>query len=141
MTIGLAEEVTFLQAASCAAALQIDPAGVGIVLLDYHLPDVEGFEALVALRERLPDAKIVVVSGEEQPALIKEAISLGASGYIPKTSKPEVLIAALQLVFAGGTYLPPHVLDTRQTEDEEAKPSPLDDLSGRMPTRFAFSGC
>jgi DNA-binding NarL/FixJ family response regulator len=133
MTMGLAEHVTFLQAASLGAALEVDAKGIEIVLLDYHLPDVEGFQALTTLREAIPNAKIVVVSGEEDPALIKDAISLGASGYIPKSSKPDLLIAALQLVFAGGTYLPPHVLEANLSElAPSSESSPLDDLSDRQ---------
>jgi DNA-binding NarL/FixJ family response regulator len=41
------------------------------------------------------------------------AISSGASGYIPKTSLPEVTISAIKLVLAGGVYIPPHVLNSK----------------------------
>ena len=41
------------------------------------------------------------------------AISSGASGYIPKTSLPEVTISAINLVLSGGVYIPPHVLNSK----------------------------
>jgi DNA-binding NarL/FixJ family response regulator len=41
------------------------------------------------------------------------AISSGASGYIPKTSLPEITISAIKLILAGGVYIPPHVLQSR----------------------------
>lgn len=129
---GLVDSVEFVHAADCASALAITDQALDTVLLDYHLPDVEGFGALTALREHFPKAKIVIVSGEESPKVIRQAISLGASGYIPKSSTPDILIAALQLVFAGGTYLPPHVLESGVETFSEPEPTLLDGLSARQ---------
>lgn len=43
--------------------------------------------------------------------LINAALKSGAAAYIPKTSKPDVIVAALQVVVAGGTYIPPQALE------------------------------
>ena len=48
------------------------------------------------------------------PALVRQAIDLGASGFIPKASMPAVLISALRLILAGGIYLPAQLLMRRQ---------------------------
>ncbi|MDC3389061.1 response regulator transcription factor, partial [bacterium] len=56
---------------------------------------------------------IVIVSVKEDFDSIHMAISSGASGFIPKTSLPEVTISAIKLVLAGGVYIPPHVLNSR----------------------------
>ncbi|MFT7243971.1 MAG: DNA-binding NarL/FixJ family response regulator [Candidatus Azotimanducaceae bacterium] len=142
MIAGFSETMEFIHAANCAAALDISADGMETVLLDYHLPDVQDFEALVSLREHFPGAKIVVVSGEESADVIRQAISLGAAGYIPKSSTPDILIAALQLVFAGGTYLPPHVLEVASENPNEPEPSLLDALSERQKSvlRAAIQG-
>lgn len=132
MIAGISDALEFFHAADCASALTMLPHSINTVLLDYHLPDVEAFGALTALRQHFTDAKIVVVSGEESPDVIREAISLGASGYIPKSSQPDILVAALQLVFAGGTYLPPHVLDTVDQYLTTPRSSVIDDLSERQ---------
>lgn len=87
-----------------------NPGGVGLVLLDYHLPDVSGLEGLIRAREVFCSASIVVISGEEDPATIRRVIENGASGFIPKSSPSPILVAALRLVVAGGTYLPPEIL-------------------------------
>ncbi len=107
----LAEDVVFAEAPSCNAALA-HPASspLDVILLDFHLPGTHGFEALRALRAHFEQPAIVVLSAEENPALIVQAIDEGAAGFIPKTSSHAVMMAALRLVLAGGTYLPPHAL-------------------------------
>lgn len=91
-----------------APADQTSP--VDLALLDLHLPGASGVDALSALRALLPDTTVVIVTGDEDPTLIRDCIDAGAAGFIPKSSTPQVLISALRLVLAGGTYLPPHVL-------------------------------
>ena len=106
---GLSDDARFDEVASVEEALA---AGVApdLVLLDLNLRGVSGLDAMARMREALPDASIVVLSGEEDPGLIRAAIEAGASGFIPKASTAEVMIGALRLVLAGGIYLPPLVL-------------------------------
>ena len=52
-----------------------------------------------------PDVPVVVLSASEDRDSVMRAINDGAMGFIPKTSRTEVLIAALRLVFSGGVYL------------------------------------
>lgn len=82
-----------------------------LVLLDLNLPGRNGMAALGDLREALPATPVVIVSGNGEPHLVREAIERGAMGFIPKTSSQDVLVKALHLVLAGGVYLPPAVLD------------------------------
>ena len=107
----LGESIAFSEAANCAEAFEL--AGhqrFDLVLLDLKLPGVSGMQALPEVRLRFEQAAIVVVSGEEDSTTIRAAIDAGAAGYIPKTSSPGVMMAALRLILAGGTYLPPHML-------------------------------
>jgi DNA-binding NarL/FixJ family response regulator len=109
---------------SLDAALEVDEAGdcaqalehaarrsYDLVLLDLKMPGVAGLDALAALRDAIPDAPLVVLSGEDNPGVVRAAIERGAMGFIPKSSTPEVLIQALRLVLARGVYLPSAVLD------------------------------
>lgn len=108
---GLTEKLAFTEAADCETALALgDTCRFDIVLLDFHMPGLHGLPALQALRAKFEDAVIVVLSGEDQPALIRQVIEQGAAGFIPKGSTHAVLLAALRLILAGGTYLPPHAL-------------------------------
>jgi DNA-binding NarL/FixJ family response regulator len=105
----LDESVVFAEA--CAVE-EVDhlAAPPDLVLLDLNLRGASGLAAIHHALRRLPDASIVALSGEEDPQLIREVIEAGAAGFIPKASTPEVMIGALRLVLAGGTYLPRSVL-------------------------------
>lgn len=100
------------EAGDCTKALEHAAARrYELVLLDFKMPGTAGLDALAALREVTPATPLVVLSGEEDPAVVRAAIERGAMGFIPKSSTPEVMIQALRLVLARGVYLPPTVLD------------------------------
>lgn len=80
---------------------------LSLVLLDLGLPDAQGLRALSVLRERLPLARLVVISAQDQPRMVLDAIDAGAAGFIPKTTEFRVMADALELVLQGGVYLPP----------------------------------
>jgi len=84
-----------------------------LVLLDLGLPGCEGLDAVARFRMEFPQLPLVVVSSDCDRASILGALEAGAVGYIPKTSKPDVMIAALKLIAAGGTYVPPEALEDR----------------------------
>lgn len=92
-------------ASSISEALQ-QSTPIDLILLDLHLPDASGLIGLITVREKFPAVPVVMVSSEEGPTVVRAAIDAGAMGYVPKSSKPEVLMAAIQLILAGGTYLP-----------------------------------
>lgn len=77
-----------------------------LILIDLGMPGWTGFHDLGALHARLPRAALVVVSGSERRADLMSALDNGATGYIPKSSSAKVLLSALQLVMAGGIYVP-----------------------------------
>lgn len=82
---------------------------LSLVLLDLALPQAHGLELLEELRRTAPELPVVVLSATEDRETVLRAIHDGAMGFIPKTSRTEVLVAALRLVFSGGVYLPPSV--------------------------------
>ena len=98
-------------AADCAQALErVAARNYDLLLLDLKMPGLNGLEALDALREAAPATPLVVLSGEDDPGVVRAAIERGAMGFIPKSSTPEVLVQALRLVLAHGVSLPPAVL-------------------------------
>jgi two-component system nitrate/nitrite response regulator NarL len=104
------------EAGDCAQALQrVASQRYDLVLLDLKMPGLDGLDALDALRDAAPEMPLVVISGEDDPRVVRAAIERGAMGFIPKTSTPEVLVQALRLVLAHGVYLPPAVLDSVRT--------------------------
>jgi len=83
---------------------------VDLLLLDLNMPGMMGISAVEDLCALAPDVPIIVVSVRESAEDVRKAIDAGAMGYIPKSSTPEVMMSALQLVLSGGIYLPPNLL-------------------------------
>jgi len=72
-----------------------------IVLLDLHLPDASGTEAVARLRNAAPTLPIVVFSVERSPELVRAVMRAGANGFVPKDTPPARVVAALQAAVAG----------------------------------------
>jgi len=106
-------DATFVDALDSRQATQCleENFDVELVLLDLHLPDRSGFEVLSELRERYPAISVVVLSASEDRDSIAKALDLGALGFIPKSARREVMLGAFKLIFAGGIYVPPEILD------------------------------
>ncbi len=104
----LQPDIEVLEARDAAQALEQCRAhdDLSLVLLDLTLPQTHGLDLLGQLRGASPDVPVVVLSATEDRETVLRAIHEGAMGFIPKTSRTEVLIAALRLVFSGGVYLP-----------------------------------
>ena len=110
----LHSDLSFVECSSCEA--MPENGDFDLVLLDYHLPGLSELEALAATRERFETASVVVLSGEDCPIKIRRIVDHGASGFIPKASPADLLVAALKLILAGGVYLPPKVLNASPEE-------------------------
>lgn len=120
----LGEEVAVIavdhaEAARAALKSQTD---LDLVLLDLHLGEVSGFDLLDEFRADYPALPIVVISASEQAADVMRAIDHGAMGFVPKRSGTDLLTEALQLVLAGGIYVPPLGFLPQQATPAPAKP-------------------
>src|SRR6266853_3600020 len=121
----LKSDATVLEASSCSQAMQViaEHPDLELILLDLNLPDRDGFSVLTELGERYPAISVVVLSAQQDRGSVVRALDLGALGFIPKSGQREVMLSALQLVFAGGIYIPPEILardepSARQGDDK-----------------------
>jgi DNA-binding NarL/FixJ family response regulator len=80
-----------------------------LIVMDIHLPDMNGIEVTRQMLGVLPLVKIVVFSGDADRSLVDGALQAGACGYIWKQSAVEELIQAIGIVMAGKLYLSPEV--------------------------------
>ena len=78
-----------------------------LILLDVHLPDVEGIEISRRILQLRPEAKIIVLSAEADPRRVDEALLAGVLGYVLKTNAITELRHAIEAVEAGRRYLSP----------------------------------
>ncbi|WP_404355115.1 response regulator [Methylotuvimicrobium sp. KM1] len=76
-----------------------------IAVMDISMPGQGGLEAITRIKQRCPDAKILVFSMHQNPSFAVQAIRAGALGYVTKSSAPDVLIRAIYDVYAGRVTL------------------------------------
>ncbi|MGA2144698.1 MAG: response regulator transcription factor [Bryobacteraceae bacterium] len=109
--IGAQPDMMVVGEASCGTesielALRHHP---DIVLMDLRLPGMSGVEAIKAIRERLPDARFVVVTTYQGDEDIHRALEAGAHGYVLKGASHVELLTAIRTVVRGQRFIPPSV--------------------------------
>jgi len=91
-----------------------------LILLDLAMPGVRGFSGLMYLRAQYPTVPVVVVSANDDPAVIRRCMDFGASGFIPKTLGIEQMRGAVIAVLKGEVWTPPDVDLTTGVDVEAA---------------------
>ena len=112
------------------SALELRPQ---VVLMDSNMPDLNGIEATRLIRERLPGARVLMLSVHSDAMHIVRALRAGAVGYVPKSSAGSDVVEAVRAVHAGRRYLHPSVAEAviAQLVEPEASDDPLARLSAR----------
>ncbi len=87
------------------ALIETDDA-FDLVMLDLFMPGAQGLSHLVSMRARMPDTPIIVFSSISDPKVVRQTITCGAAGFIPKSAPQEEISHALEVVMGGGIYLP-----------------------------------
>jgi two-component system response regulator NreC len=103
-----------------------------LVIMDIGMPGESGLEGVPKLLHEHPDIKVLVLSMEDDPRYVREAFSVGASGYVLKEAVDTEVIAAIRDVGAGGRYVHPE-LGARlvEAQSEALKRAEEDPLSER----------
>src|SRR5262249_25350503 len=119
---GLLERAEIAEAGAFdEVAKLLDKGGeVDLILLDLSMPGVRGFSGLMYLRAQYPSVPIVVVSANDDPAVIRRCMEFGASGFIPKTLGIDQMRAAILRVLKGGIWTPPDVDLTAGSDADSA---------------------
>ncbi len=84
-------------------------ADVDLILLDLAMPGVRGFSGLMYLRAQYPSVPVVMVSANDDPAVIRRCMDFGGAGFIPKTLGIDAIRLAIVRVLEGGVWMPPDV--------------------------------
>jgi DNA-binding NarL/FixJ family response regulator len=77
-----------------------------LVLLDLSMPGVRGFSGLMYLRAQHASVPVMVVSANEDRAIMRRCLDFGAAGYIPKSLDVDTMRAAVRIVLDGGRWIP-----------------------------------
>ncbi|MGQ0681500.1 response regulator transcription factor [Bradyrhizobium sp.] len=101
-------EAEILQATSIDEAIEVlsSTDAVDLTLLDLSMPGTTGLSGLIRIRKAFPRNPVVVVSGHQDPQIVSSVLSLGASGYVPKSTSKEELARSIEEVLRGSIYVP-----------------------------------
>ncbi len=124
---GLEDDVEVFEAGSCARAFELaqQEPELDLVLLDYHLPDMNGLEALDVFARQHPALPIIVLSGSANPRIMQQVMHKGAAAFLTKSGMSDELLSVTRLVLAGGVHMPavPQIVAEELTVTE--LPAPL----------------
>ncbi len=109
-----------------AAALELKP---DVIVLDIAMPQMNGMAAAKRLKQTMPEVKLIFLTVNEDAGLASEAMRIGASGYLLKSSAASELFQAIEVALEGRTYVTPMIMqemvsalaNDRQTNGGAAK--------------------
>ncbi len=80
-----------------------------LVLLDLRMPGMDGMKGFEIMQDEYPDTPVAIMSGVAEPEDVKQAVSLGAVGYFPKTMSGKALLQGIERVLNGEKFIPTNV--------------------------------
>ena len=103
-----------------------------VVLMDVVMPGGSGIEATPAVLKEAPDAKVLILSMQDDPSYVRESFAAGASGYVLKEAADEEVVTAVREVAGGGHYVHPSLGAKMVAADaEERRRAESDPLTDR----------
>jgi len=109
---GLAESIVWLEAGNATQvhATLARENDIDLAIVDLNMPGANDIEWIRSLRAAHPMLPLLVISGTEDGTLVRSLIACGVAGFIPKSDSSAVILQAVRLVLAGGTYAPLRLL-------------------------------
>ena len=102
-----------------------------VTVIDINLPDVSGFELMRRIRKEDPDAKVIMFSMNDDPALVIRAVEMGAQGYVAKGDDPRMLVKAVSKVALGGNFISPQLAEAVTFSGASIKANPASQMTAR----------
>lgn len=108
----LAEDIEIIEAKDYPTAFEQarQNGDLDLALLDLYMPGMTGVEGISRFRVSFPHVPLVVLSAADEFEPVQTLLSNGVLGFINKSSPSDVILGALNLVLAGGVYIPPSML-------------------------------
>jgi DNA-binding NarL/FixJ family response regulator len=103
-----------------------------IVLMDVHMPVMDGVEATSRLIKSQPGVRILILSTYDEDEYVRKALKLGAAGYLLKDISPTELIASIRALKSGAVQISPQIVSKLMKSVIGEEPSSARDISERM---------
>jgi len=116
MQVGGARGIS--EASSIKEAFDFNESGVDVVLLDIHMPGLNGIDGIKPMRDRFNGIPIIILSASSDPSTMVDAKNLGASGFLNKSTQAEPMVEAITKVLNGKTCFPDD-LDSMESTGEQ----------------------
>jgi DNA-binding NarL/FixJ family response regulator len=128
MLVGLIDDVKVVGVAcdGAEAVRLAEGQQPDVILMDLRMPDVDGIAATAQLRERVPAARVLVLTTYADEDAIVPALQAGARGYLTKDASAEQIETAIRAVHAGQTHLDPAVQERLVAAVVSRPPAPAD---------------
>jgi len=104
---------------------------IDLLLLDMTMPGISGVDLIRRVRAEQPALPVLVLSIHNEAQVVSRALRAGATGYVTKDSDPEVLLAAIRKLAAGGRFIDPKLVDAIIFETHSGDSPPHEILSDR----------
>ena len=86
-----------------------------LIITDLAMPGAAWLPALNKIHSKIPETPIIIISAVFDKEILQQTLDIGVSGYIPKTASNNLIISAINLVLAGGVYIPHELLYSSKT--------------------------
>lgn len=100
-----------------------------LILTDLAMPGADWLDAIEKIHKICPEVPIVIISAVFEREILQKTYDLGVSGYVSKAFPNSLIISAINLVLAGGVYIPPEILQMSENSSSEKIQKLLKDLS------------
>jgi len=120
-------DIEISESASLDAAMQDTQPCVDVALLDINLKGLNGIEGIALLKRKWPLARILIVSSQDDPKTVSQAISRGADGFISKAETAENIIASINQILLG--QFSPALPETHSPQQRSLTPRQLEVLN------------
>lgn len=94
------------EADSIKEAFDFSESGVDVILLDVHMPGLNGIDGIKPIKDRFQNVPIIILSASSENADMQKAKALGACGFLSKSSLAEEMVKSISNVLNGGSCFP-----------------------------------